>query len=55
LGIRYLWIVSLCIIQDSTADWEAESAAMARVYGLTSVNIAATSSLDSRGGLLFDR
>ncbi|KAK3358201.1 heterokaryon incompatibility protein-domain-containing protein, partial [Lasiosphaeria hispida] len=55
LGIRYLWIDSLCIIQDSAGDWEVESAAMAKVYGHAHVNIAAASSLDSRGGLFFDR
>lgn len=25
-GIQYLWIDSLCIIQDSAEDWEVESA-----------------------------
>jgi len=55
LDIRYLWIDSLCIIQDSAADWEVESAAMAKVYGYAHVNIAAASSLDSGGGLFFDR
>ncbi|KAG0651584.1 hypothetical protein D0Z07_1717 [Hyphodiscus hymeniophilus] len=28
LGYQYLWIDSLCIIQDSKADWQAESAHM---------------------------
>jgi len=32
LGIRYLWIDSLCVLQDSRADWDAESKLMARVY-----------------------
>ncbi|KAI1739974.1 HET-domain-containing protein [Xylaria scruposa] len=32
LGIRYLWIDALCIIQDDAADWESESAKMADVY-----------------------
>lgn len=34
LGIKYLWIDSLCIIQDSTSDWEAESAKMGDYYVL---------------------
>ena len=55
LGIPYLWIDSLCIIQDSAADWEVESAAMAKVYGHALVNLAAASSSDSRGGLFFGR
>lgn len=32
LGIRYLWIDSLCIIQDSVTDWEIESALITNVY-----------------------
>jgi hypothetical protein len=55
LGIRYLWIDSLCIIQDSVADWEAESSLMARVYSHAAINIAATSASNSSGGLFFDR
>ena len=55
LGIPYVWIDSLCIVQDSAADWEVESAAMAKVYGHALVNMAAASSSDSRGGLFFDR
>jgi len=55
LEIPYLWIDSLCIVQDSAADWEVESAAMADVYGHALVNIAAASSTDASGGLFFDR
>jgi hypothetical protein len=32
LGIQYLWVDALCIIQDSQEDWEAESKKMADVY-----------------------
>ncbi|KAK3900843.1 a97f8ef6-a9b0-4f8b-8fdf-2c72f37eda9e [Staphylotrichum tortipilum] len=32
LNLRYLWIDSLCIIQDDAADWAAEAARMADVY-----------------------
>jgi hypothetical protein len=32
LGISFLWIDSLCIIQDDAADWEAESGNMASIY-----------------------
>ena len=44
VGIRYLWIDSLCIIQDDTADWERESAMMGQVFGHALVTIFATSS-----------
>jgi len=55
LDIRYLWIDSLCIVQDSVADWERESSLMGTVYTHGTVNIAATSSSDSAGGLFYDR
>jgi hypothetical protein len=32
LGVQYLWIDSLCIVQDSGLDWEAESAKMVSYY-----------------------
>jgi hypothetical protein len=40
LGFRYIWIDSLCIIQDSSEDWEKEAVKMASVYGRTSCNIS---------------
>ncbi len=48
--IRYLWIDSLCIIQDSLSDWEAESARMWDIYRNAVFNIAAKHSSSSRGG-----
>lgn len=32
LGLRYLWIDSLCIVQDSEEAWMAESSLMCEVY-----------------------
>lgn len=32
LNLRYIWIDSLCIIQDDPADWNQDSAEMARIY-----------------------
>src|SRR6202012_6120807 len=32
LGIRYIWIDSLCILQDDKQDWERESARMGDIY-----------------------
>lgn len=40
LGYRFLWIDSLCIIQDSREDWESEVPTMTNVYGRTTCNIA---------------
>jgi hypothetical protein len=50
IGIRYLWIDSLCIIQGDKRDWEIESRKMVDVYPRSLLNIAATSSADNRGG-----
>lgn len=51
LGCRYLWIDSLCILQDSKEDWLRESASMAEVYSQALLNLAATASKDGDGGL----
>jgi hypothetical protein len=50
LGIRYLWIDCLCIVQDDAADWEAEAANMAAIYQNAYVTIAAAASTDSYYG-----
>lgn len=39
LGIGYLWIDSLCIVQDSLEDWERESLRMVDVYEQAHVTI----------------
>ncbi|KAJ8065680.1 hypothetical protein OCU04_006352 [Sclerotinia nivalis] len=51
MSIPYLWIDSLCIVQDSVADWQTESASMEYVYGNSSLNIMATASKNSHEGL----
>jgi hypothetical protein len=40
LGYKYLWIDSLCIIQDSPSDWESEASRMASTYGNALCNLA---------------
>ncbi|KAK1622364.1 heterokaryon incompatibility protein-domain-containing protein [Colletotrichum phormii] len=55
LGVRYLWIDSLCICQDDLKDWERESGQMAAVYSNSYLTIAATKSSDINGGLLSPR
>lgn len=50
LGLRYLWVDSLCIQQDSKSDWQVESLKMASYYGNCFISIAATSSPDSDSG-----
>lgn len=43
LDLQYLWIDSLCIIQDSPSDWTRVSAKICSVYNNAILNIAATS------------
>lgn len=47
LRLEYLWIDSLCIIQDSKDDWELESSKMCEYYGYARVTISAASSFDA--------
>lgn len=51
LGVRYLWIDSLCIIQDSKDDWKVESLKMADVYRHAVLTISALSSPGSTHGI----
>lgn len=50
LGIRYVWIDSLCIIQDDKEDWQSESSKMAEIFSsayLTVVSARGDSRTDS--------
>ncbi|KAF2871356.1 heterokaryon incompatibility protein-domain-containing protein [Massariosphaeria phaeospora] len=51
LGIKYLWIDSLCIIQDSADDWRHEGSKMASIYSRSYLCIAASQSPNAQGGL----
>jgi Heterokaryon incompatibility protein (HET) len=55
LGLKYLWVDSLCIIQDSDEDWKHEAAMMDRVYRGAWCNIAGTKSTDDLGGCFTER
>lgn len=55
LGMRFLWIDSLCIIQDSTSDWEQEAKRMADIYENAFLTIAAGSAKDPTYGILTHR
>ncbi|KAI8725699.1 HET domain-containing protein [Fusarium sp. LHS14.1] len=52
LEIPYLWIDSLCIIQDSAEDWKHEASRMAQVYANAYVTIFADAAPDSTSGFL---
>lgn len=55
LGVRYLWIDSLCIIQEDPKDWAAESGRMEDVFSHAYCTIAASSADSSLVGFLGDR
>ena len=44
LGLQYVWIDALCIVQDDASDWKAEAARMGDVYRMAEVTIVAASS-----------
>lgn len=50
LGIRFLWIDSLCIVQDDKSDWEREAAKMSSIFRHAFLTITAAAAWDSHGG-----
>lgn len=52
LGVQYLWVDALCIIQDDTQDWLHESAQMSTVYAQAFLTISASSVDSSRFSFL---
>jgi Heterokaryon incompatibility protein (HET) len=54
LGLNYLWIDSLCIIQDDKLDWEKEASRMALVYENAQFAIAATWGSNGEAGCFHD-
>ena len=55
LGLRYVWIDSLCIVQDSASDWQRESSLMGSVYSGGAINISADAAEDGDQGFLSKR
>ncbi|RYP65744.1 hypothetical protein DL770_008939 [Monosporascus sp. CRB-9-2] len=69
LGVNYMWIDSLCIVQKDKAagkheakamrlhqkDWKEESKYMDKVYGGSFLNISATAAEDCTTGLFYPR
>lgn len=50
IGQRYLWVDSLCIVQDSTSSWELNAKAMHLIYGNAYFTICAADG-DATAGL----
>ncbi|KAH6896505.1 heterokaryon incompatibility protein-domain-containing protein [Thelonectria olida] len=55
LGIRYLWIDALCIVQGDIIDWEVESGRMADIFANAHVTISAASSTGDTEAFLAPR
>ncbi|KZL87036.1 het domain-containing protein [Colletotrichum incanum] len=55
LKFQYIWIDSLCIIQDDALDWEREAAKMAEVYGHAYLVLGASSASDGTEGFFSTR
>lgn len=52
IGMSYIWIDALCIIQGDSTDWQREAGQMRHVYGGSYLNIAATTATSAHQGCL---
>jgi hypothetical protein len=55
LGLQYLWIDALCIIQDSADDCQRELGSMAEIYADSTVTIAAIGATSADSGFPLSR
>ncbi|KAM0417359.1 hypothetical protein ACHAPT_012675 [Fusarium lateritium] len=51
LGIRYIWIDALCIVQDSSHSWNLNARAMHLIYGNSTFTICAADGMDATASL----
>ncbi|KAI1560982.1 HET domain containing protein [Pyrenophora tritici-repentis] len=51
LNIKYIWIDSLCIVQDSMADWAHQASQMANIFASAYLTIAASGAENGNQGL----
>ncbi|KAF4465132.1 HET domain-containing [Fusarium albosuccineum] len=52
LGLQYIWIDSLCIVQDDESDWNHESGRMGGIYERSCCTIAASTASGDQAGFL---
>ncbi|KAL2036768.1 hypothetical protein N7G274_010492 [Stereocaulon virgatum] len=55
MNVQYLWLDSLCIVQDPKADWEAEAAEMGDHYRQSLFTISAAGAEDNSVGCFMPR
>ncbi|KAF2493580.1 HET-domain-containing protein [Lophium mytilinum] len=55
LGLRYLWVDALCIVQDDAIEYAEQSLQMAEIYSNSFLTVAATSSPDSTYGCILPK
>jgi len=55
LDLTYIWINSLCIVQDSREDWEREAARMEAVHRNSACGIAAADASNGTEGCIYPR
>jgi Heterokaryon incompatibility protein (HET) len=55
LTLQYLWVDSLCILQDSAVDWDIESSKMVNVYSEAYITLFADRARDDEEGFLGPR
>lgn len=51
LGVKYIWIDALCILQDCQEDWDDQALIMGEIYGGAFCNLAASTGRDGTSGL----
>jgi hypothetical protein len=51
LNVEYIWIDSICVLQDDDDDWAEQTSKMAEIYGNAYLTIAAAASTDCHDGL----
>lgn len=54
LGFQYIWIDSLCIVQDDPEDWKRESSLMHEVYRNAICNVSASGFINGQNGFVLD-
>ena len=55
LGVQYLWLDALCIVQDDQNDWKRESVSMCSVFENAIFSVCAVAATDSHSGMLHNR